>query len=97
MRDEVRHCLFPVLLQARELVSAPASIILGPELLAQNSAKVFPSSRTTISFTCLVPPKEEKGELSMGLMVMSGEKSKDYSALLKNQYHWWANLQECRR
>ena len=45
----------------------------------------------------LVPPKEEKGELSMGLMVMSGEKSKDYSALLKNQYHWWANLQECRR
>ena len=29
--------------------------------------------------TALVPPKEEKGELSMGLMVTSGEKSKDYS------------------
>ena len=28
----------------------------------------------------LVPQKEEKGELSMGPMVMSGKKSKDYSA-----------------
>ena len=33
--------------------------------------------------TALVPPKEEKGELSMGPMVTSGEKSKDYSALAK--------------
>ena len=30
--------------------------------------------------TTLIPPKEEKGELSLGLMVMSGWKSKDYSA-----------------
>ena len=30
--------------------------------------------------TALVPPKEEKGELSMGPMVTCGEKSKDYSA-----------------
>ena len=31
--------------------------------------------------TALVPEKEEKGELSLGPMVMSGWKSKDYSAL----------------
>ena len=30
--------------------------------------------------TALVPEKEEKGELSLGLMVTSGWKSKDYSA-----------------
>ena len=30
--------------------------------------------------TALVTPKAEKGELSMGPMVMSGWKSKDYSA-----------------
>ena len=33
--------------------------------------------------TALVPQKEEKGELSMGLMVTSGDKSKDYSAPAK--------------
>ena len=31
----------------------------------------------------LMPPKAEKGELSMGLMVMSGWKSKDYLALVE--------------
>ena len=30
--------------------------------------------------TALMPQKEEKGELSMGPMVTSGKKSKDYSA-----------------
>ena len=38
-------------------------------------------STKNMAKTALVPPKEEKGELSMGPMVTSGEKSKDYSAL----------------
>ena len=37
-------------------------------------------STEDVGKTALVPEKEEKGELSMGLMVTSGWKSKDYSA-----------------
>ena len=37
-------------------------------------------STEDVGKTALVPPKEEKGELLMGLMVVSGWKSKDYSA-----------------
>ena len=36
-------------------------------------------STENVGKTALVPQKEEKGELSMGSMVTSGEKSKDYS------------------
>ena len=37
-------------------------------------------STENVGKTALMPPKEEKGELSMGPMVTSGKKSKDYSA-----------------
>ena len=48
--------------------------------------------------TALVPPKAEKGELSMGLMVTSVDGSRRITwPLLKNPYRWWGNLWECRR
>ena len=37
-------------------------------------------STENVGKTALLPPKEEKGELSLGLMVTSGWKLKDYSA-----------------
>ena len=37
-------------------------------------------STENVGKTALVPQKEEKGELSMGPLVTSGKKSKDYSA-----------------
>ena len=40
-------------------------------------------STENVGKTALVPPKEEKGELSMGPMVTSGEKAKDYLALVE--------------
>ena len=40
-------------------------------------------STENVGKTALVPQKEEKGELSMGPMVMSRGKSKDYSAPTK--------------
>ena len=35
----------------------PVAIILGPELLAQNLAKIFPHSREMIPLACLAPPE----------------------------------------
>ena len=40
-------------------------------------------STEDVGKTALVPSKEEKGELSLGPMVMSGWKSKDYLAPTK--------------
>ena len=43
--------------------------------------------------TALVPQKEEKGELSMGPMVSSGWKSKDYSAPVEESVSLVGSLQ----
>ena len=51
-----------------------------PEFKFGGSFMAGHGSTEEMGKTALVPQKEEKGELSMGPMVTSGEKSKDYSA-----------------
>ena len=51
-----------------------------PEFEFEGSFMAGDVSTDDLGKTALMPQKGEKGELSMGPMVTSGEKSKDYSA-----------------
>ena len=62
-------------MEASGLTGQPAV----PEFEFGGSFMAGDVSTENVGKTAIVPPKEEKGELSMGPMVTSGEKSKDYS------------------